>query len=187
MQCRATRVVSMLVEPRELSACHMGHDPMDFLVHDLTHAHRMFGRGREHLAGQVGVLNLFSRSLETGCLGALLQTDKEFSDTFDYAIADMNTDCLHLLQYLKHALIAAQLRAHGLPATAQMPDKLNESFYDFFQHRFLSSWSEALSPSSLAALLRMCEKETDAIAQAVGMAELRALCVSVGARVLQAL
>eukprot|EP00048_Salpingoeca_helianthica_P003118 m.64072 g.64072 ORF g.64072 m.64072 type:complete len:489 (+) comp12503_c0_seq1:100-1566(+) len=189
MQCRGTRVVSMLVELDELCACHLGHDPMDFLVHDLMHAHRMFGRGHTHLAGQIGALTLLSRALASGCLTQFCDSDSEFKETLDYAIADMNTDCLHTLQYVKHALIAAHLRADGLSPAAQMPPQLNETFYHFFQHTFISSWQIPLLPSAAQhTLLRMCEDGEGAevdVERGVGATQLRALCVDIGLKVLR--
>ena len=160
MQCRGERVVSMLIEEHQLSTLHFGHDAMDFSVHDLTHAHRMYGLGDEHLRAQIGALRLLQRSLRAGCLRDYLDHDEEFKAAFDYGISDMNTHCLHTLQYIKHNIMAAFMRRCGLDPFEQMCSELESNFYGFFFDIFVDSWrlGDKLTDDVRIALLSLCER-----------------------------
>lgn len=180
MQCDRTRVVSMMADASDLRVLHEGHDPLDFLVHDLVHANRMLGRGAEHLHMHVGALRLLRRTLESGALAGWLAADAEFRATFEYGISDMNTHCLHTLQHFKHASIAAFLRAHGLPATARMPPELEREYYDMFRGMVRVWWPTAgvADPAGddvtadperevvLAALMALCERDLSEVEHA---------------------
>lgn len=160
MQCAKHRVVSMLKGEAELAELHFGHDALDFLVHDLVHADRMFGRGEQHFCQHVGALRLLLRTLESGLLAQWLATDIEFRNTLDYAISDMNTHCLHTLQFVKHATMAAHLRGHGLRSTDMMTPLLEQEYYTVFFPRLIGSWmlSADAEESVRPAMNALCER-----------------------------
>ena len=162
MQCRKTRVASMFAREADLASLHFGHDAMDFLVHDLMHAHRMFVGGLESLCEQTGALRLLKRACDIHVFDAMLHSDPLFRTAFEYGISDMNTHCLHTLQYVKHAVIAAFLRSRGLPDAARMDAALEHDFYAFFFGSVVASWQEpGLEPGTTAhtALMALCERE----------------------------
>eukprot|EP00047_Mylnosiga_fluctuans_P011922 m.270441 g.270441 ORF g.270441 m.270441 type:complete len:149 (+) comp39307_c0_seq1:110-556(+) len=118
----------------------------------------MFARGPDILQGQVGVLRMLAAAIASGVLDRFLG-DPDFAATFDYAIADMNTQCVHAMQYVKHALIAATLRAAGLPASALMEPALEEAFYTYYLGPFVDSWGlgDRVTPTVRQCLRALCE------------------------------
>lgn len=123
-QCRGRRFVTfrnseeLLFEP---IGRHRG--ALEFLLHDLEHAHKFFGD--PHLQqGQIAFFRKLTQALEARIFSGLL-AEAKFEADFHYLMSDMNSHPLHLWKYLKAIVLSACERL-GLPqgATLQIHEQI---------------------------------------------------------------
>jgi hypothetical protein len=106
IQCAGQRFVTVMLKPEDQFRSHGRHPgALEFLLHDLEHAHKYFGDPL--LAhGQQRFFRFLRDSLNTWP-----SFDSQFERELDYVCADMNSHPLHMLKYLKAIWLNAFTRA----------------------------------------------------------------------------
>ena len=127
-------------------------DPLSFLLHDLVHAYKMF-HSRCLLQSQVGfyrsILKLNKNSKFKIWLDNLKSNNKEFAESFDYLISDMNSHAKHLFFYFKTILINAIKAEFKIERIGGMAfDEFNRVFENIME-LFEMSESEKISARSM--------------------------------------
>jgi hypothetical protein len=111
---------------------------LQFLLHDLEHAHKFFGDG-DRLRGQIGFFRMIKIPLDCSFFNELTQSEG-FTRDLAYLISDMNSHPVHLFKYLKAIVLEACKRN----------SKLN---YDVLINDLGDLWH--LQPSVRASALRI--------------------------------
>lgn len=108
IQCRGRRYVTLMIEPEQQFQTYGRHaGALEFLLHDLEHAHKFFGEpGLSR--GQVSFFRLLKSHLPQ--LLPLMKADPAFRHEMHYLMADMNSHPVHLLKYLKAICLMASRR-----------------------------------------------------------------------------
>ncbi len=120
LQTKGRRCVTVLVKREQLAQLVEGErDPFGFVLHDLIHADHFFSRP-EMARGQIGFCRLMKPLVEAPFIQSLLVSDPVFRKEFEYGISDMNSNCVHLLKYLKAVFTGAILRKEGKSARDQL-------------------------------------------------------------------
>ncbi|MBX3020930.1 MAG: hypothetical protein KF799_04580 [Bdellovibrionales bacterium] len=154
VQCRGRRYVTLMQRPEQQFVRYGRHKgALEFLLHDLEHAHKFFGEPLLQ-RGQQRFFRLLAQEMSR--LHTLSQ-EESFQHELNYLMADMNSHPLHLLKYLKAIVLNACKRTgrqdydpfcSALFAAWQMPeavraaaDRINspgqESAVD---HELLANW-----------------------------------------------
>jgi hypothetical protein len=135
IQCEGKRFVTLMLHPEDQLRTFGRHaGALEFLLHDLEHAHKYFGEA-QLAAGQKRFFHLLRESSSAWGL-----FDSQFQEELDYLRSDMNSHPIHMLKYLKAIWLNAFKRA-GRSAE-----------YDEFCARQFTAWglpfSEAMSLNS---------------------------------------
>lgn len=140
LQTMGRRCVTVLVKRSELAQLVEGErDPFGFVLHDLIHADHFFSRP-EVARGQIGFCRLMKPLVEAPFIRTLLASDLVFRKEFEYGISDMNSNCVHLLKYLKAVFTGAVLRQEGKSARDQL-STLGKTHLDQLFSQVISFWS----------------------------------------------
>lgn len=109
MQALGRRPVTVIIEKDKIWQPTM-HKPnaIEFLIHDLEHGLHFFITPDIHL-GQVRFFQLLLSAYEAGLFAQYL-TDSQFVVDLHYLMADMNSHCIHMFQYLRAKMIECQCR-----------------------------------------------------------------------------
>jgi hypothetical protein len=111
------RVLTLFRTKKQLSEYILEErDPFSFAVHDLEHAHEFFARPNVYL-GQIGFYHLIEPFLSNSIVKQARKNNEQFKYEFEYAIADMNAYCVHLLKYFAsafHQLEQTETQYQGL-------------------------------------------------------------------------
>lgn len=103
IQCEGRRFVTLMRKPEEQFVVYGRHPgALEFLLHDLEHAHKFFGN-EDQMRGQIA----FFRRLRDILPRLEPLMDAQFSGELDYLMADMNSHPVHLLKYLKAIVLNA--------------------------------------------------------------------------------
>lgn len=112
-QCQGRRFVTLRPQEHILFSPIGRHaGTLEFLLHDLEHAHKFFGNS-SLTAGQIAFFKDVKSALDAGFFDYLLK-DPQFSAEFDYLMADMNSHPVHLWKYLKAIVLNASTRLGGI-------------------------------------------------------------------------
>jgi hypothetical protein len=162
LQASAKRCVTLISD--KLDALVLGErDPFSFLLHDLVHAYKMFSN-EYLLKGQIGfykaLLRIYAHEKLKMELKLLLKSDAQFSEEFDYLIADMNSHPRHLLCYLKAILINAFKRKFQLGQSQRLRDVSLDEFDRFFES-ILQAFNMSEEERQLARELIVHDEDND--------------------------
>jgi len=109
IQCQGQRYVTLLEGPEwEETPIGRHRGALEFLLHDLEHAHKFFGNKDCHV-GQLRFFQILDRCYQQGWFDSYI-IDKQFRADFHYLISDMNSHPVHLLKFLKAIVLNAGLR-----------------------------------------------------------------------------
>ena len=130
-QCEGRRYVTLMTAAEDQSRRFGRHDgALEFLLHDLEHAHKYFGDAELARAQRRFFQLLHAR------LPLWPAFDDEFQSSLDYLASDMNSHPLHMLKYLKAIWLNAFKRS----------GQALEAYEDFCREQFVA-WNLPLAPA----------------------------------------
>lgn len=142
IQRKGQRCVTMPMKLHQFQHYVLGErDVLSFILHDLIHAERFFGRP-EIYHGQLGLYAFFDKHYSAF---EPLLNDSLFKEEFDYAISDMNAYCVHVLKFLKSATLNYFLRKNNKDHFQRLDSLEREELVQFWSN----IWSAENAPEEI--------------------------------------
>ncbi len=140
LQKQGGRCISFLKQAADLTTFHHERDAINFIVHDLIHAHEFYALP-QRAKQQIGFYHWLDNIKHNPQLVKLQVESDEFLERWEYVLSDMNSYCGHLLKTL-HAAFSICANSESLWKSVVDASDLEQNEKVLFNKINTAEWGE---------------------------------------------